>query len=240
MRETTIACACAALFAIGCGSSGGSKKTDGGLGGAVGTGGQGVGGVMGTGGFVGAGGGSGLGGIPGTNGFVGTGGGPGAGDVPGTGGATGVDAGPAQDTGIDGTATRPEADGDRGSADTRDVAIEPVAIDGATSLDVGAVDSTIDQPSSEAATPACVAAGGTCSPARYEICPAHYEPIDQGTGHLDCPNNGWCCAPAPPSPCSDQDVGNCVVGDTCTGCWAPAPSTPACESGRICCVDNCW
>jgi hypothetical protein len=35
-------------------------------------------------------------------------------------------------------------------------------------------------------------------------------------------------------------LGNCVVGESCTGCWAPAPNALACETGRTCCVDNCW
>lgn len=237
MRGAALFVACAGLLAVGCGSSGG-QKTDGGLDGPVGTGGKGAGGAPGTGGAIGTGGGPGAGGVTGTAGSMGTGG-RGAGGAPGTGGATGVDAGPARDTGSDGQATKLDADVDRGGVDTRDVAIEAAGSDGATSLDLGAIDTAVDEPGSETAAPGCVAAGGACSPSRWQICPAHYEPIDQGTGHLDCPGGGWCCVPAPSSPCSDQGAGNCVVGDTCTGCWAPAPNAPACESGRVCCIDMC-
>jgi hypothetical protein len=30
-----------------------------------------------------------------------------------------------------------------------------------------------------------------------------------------------------------------VVGTSCSGCWSPASGTPACESGRVCCIDIC-
>jgi hypothetical protein len=123
--------------------------------------------------------------------------------------------------------------------DTRDVAIEAVGIDGMIAIDLGTIDTAIDKPGTETAPPACAAAGGSCSPFRWQTCPKHYEPSDQGTGHLDCPNTGWCCVPAPSSPCSDNGAGNCVVGNACTGCWFSAPNTPACETGRVCCVDMC-
>jgi hypothetical protein len=233
MRGAALFVACAASLAVGCGSNGDGQKTEGGLDGPRGTGGG-----LGRGGVIGTGGGPGAGGVTGTAGSMGTGG-RGAGGALGTGGATGVDAGPARDTGRDGTATRREADGERGGAETLDVAIEAAGGDGATSLDLGELDTSTDKPGSETAAPGCAAAGGTCSPSRWEICPKRYEPIDQGTGHVDCPIDGWCCVPAPSSPCSDQGAGNCVVGDSCTGCWAPAPGTPACESGRVCCVDMC-
>ena len=237
MRGAALVVACAALLAVGCGSSGGGHKRDGGVDGPVGTGGKGTGGAPGTGGVVGTGGGPGAGGVSGAAGSMGTGG-RGAGGALGTGGATSRDAGPARDT--DGPTTKLDAEVDRGVSDTRDVAIEAAGVDGATKLDLGSIDTANDTPDSETAAPACAAAGGSCTPRRWEICPAHYEPIGEGTGHLDCPGEGWCCVPAPSSPCSDEGLGNCVVGDACTGCWAPAPNAPACETGRTCCIDNCW
>jgi hypothetical protein len=98
-----------------------------------------------------------------------------------------------------------------------------------------------DADGAETTPPACAAAGGFCSEARWILCPVHFEPVG-GDGHLDCGSggaDGWCCVPAPPSECSDRGAGNCVPGTTCTGCWAPAPGTPACEAGRVCCIDVC-
>jgi hypothetical protein len=182
-----------------------------GAGGATGTG-----GVSGSGGL---GGGSGTGGLVGRGGAVGTGGCPCAGGAVGTGGATHTDGG-SVDAGRDGPASR--LDGE-----AQDVAI---GNDGAQDL-----------PGVEAAAlPTCGAAGGVCSTYRWVLCPAHYEPVGLGDGHLDCRSDGWCCVPAPPSPCSDESAGNCVPGDTCTRCWRAAPGAPACETGRVCCVDNCW
>jgi hypothetical protein len=188
------------------------------LGGAIGTGGEiGTGGVLGTGGGTTAGSASGIGGMLGSGG--------------GVGGATPPEAGP-RDTGSDVPAVALDAD-------VRDVpAVELDAGVRDAPLETPRDDGAIDLPGSE--TSACTAAGGFCSPSRWQICPAYREPIGQGDGHLDCRNNGWCCVPAPSSPCSDQGAGNCVVGDACTGCWHAAPNTPACETGRVCCVDNCW
>lgn len=233
---------CAGLLMPACGSSGSKNDGPGGLGqdagaggrvstgGAIGTGGLGLGGAVGTGGKSQAG------------GAVGTGGASASGGAVGTGGAAILDAG--RDGQVDGPPAELDASLDQNpGSDTRDVPLErDAAIDGtAASIDTGNLDGgTAKVEAGADSTPAaCAAAGGFCSRNRWSICPAHYEPAAEGTGHLDCPSSGWCCVPAPSSPCSDQGTGNCVVGTSCSGCWSSAPGAPSCENGRVCCVDIC-
>jgi hypothetical protein len=103
-------------------------------------------------------------------------------------------------------------------------------------------DADADADGGDVTPPNCAALGGTCTDARWSICAAHFEPA-AGDGHQDCSGStgmgGWCCVPAPASACSDSGAGNCVEGTSCTGCWFPAEGTPACEAGRVCCVDYC-
>jgi hypothetical protein len=231
MRGTTIVIACCLALAPGCGRSSSSKGRDGGVAGAISNGGAvgtGVGGALGPGGGLGTGGVLGTGGSLGTGGLVGS---AGQTQVSGTGGLVGT--GGAVDTGgaihTDGGFVDAGHDAPASALDgeTRDVAIGS--------------DGTRDLPGVEAAAlPTCAAAGGVCSTYRWVLCPAHFEPIGLGDGHLDCRSDGWCCVAAPPSPCSDESAGNCVPGDACTHCWRAAPGSPACESGRVCCLDNCW
>jgi hypothetical protein len=243
---------CVGTLGPGCSDSSGNgqdgaapARQDGGsAGGAIGTGGTpGTGGTIGRGGAPGTGGAAGRIGTSGAGGAPGTGGTGNAGGSTGAGGTSGVDGGPRFEASIDAPPTKLDSSADqRLVADLRDVPMPmDTGVDSRELLDTGGTDIAIDKAGSdgEVAAPACVAAGGTCSPSRWSICPAHYEPIGEGTGHLDCTSAGWCCVPAPSSPCSDTGAGNCVVGDTCTGCWGEAPGAPACEAGRICCVDMC-
>ncbi len=90
-------------------------------------------------------------------------------------------------------------------------------------------------------TSACEAVGGVlCTPFRWEVCPAGYEPVDESDGHLSCGSGlGWCCQAAPASTCSAEALTNCIPGK-CTGCWQPAlDETLTCEPGRACCQDVC-
>jgi hypothetical protein len=71
-----------------------------------------------------------------------------------------------------------------------------------------------------------------CTPARWALCPAGYEPASGG-GHLDCESEGWCCVEAPASTCSDSGEASCVEGE-CTGCWEDAGQGLTGEAGRSC------
>jgi len=91
-------------------------------------------------------------------------------------------------------------------------------------------------------SPLCDAVLGICTPVRWELCPAGLEPVDPDP-HKDCPGasesiQGWCCVDAPPSSCSDDSTGDCVVGSSCKDCYGPLPGY-SCEQGRVCCVDIC-
>jgi len=90
--------------------------------------------------------------------------------------------------------------------------------------------------------PDCDSASGVCTNARWELCPLGLEPVDPDPNR-DCPGSpgaqGWCCVDAPPSTCSDESPGNCVVGDSCEDCWMDLPGYD-CEDGRVCCQDGCW
>jgi hypothetical protein len=92
------------------------------------------------------------------------------------------------------------------------------------------------------ATKGCLAQGGVlCTEARWELCPAGFEPVAGADGHLNCgmSHDGWCCQAAPVTSCSMSGQANCVV-NACTGCFAPSPDKSlACEPGRACCVDMC-
>lgn len=89
--------------------------------------------------------------------------------------------------------------------------------------------------------PECAAVSGICTDTRWELCPSGMEPVDPDPNQ-DCPGDGgtqgWCCVDAPPSTCSDDSSGNCIVGSTCEGCWADVPGYD-CEDGRVCCQDIC-
>jgi hypothetical protein len=97
--------------------------------------------------------------------------------------------------------------------------------------------------------PECEAAGGVCTPWRWELCPSGLEPY-AADPHSDCPgegSTGWCCVDAPPSSCSDDSGYNCVVGTRCEdisgdlwgNCWGTPDGVWTCEDGRICCMDVC-
>ena len=83
---------------------------------------------------------------------------------------------------------------------------------------------------------ACEAAGGFCMPDMWDMCPPGYEPTAPDTD-LDC--SGHCCIVAPYSPCSAAAYANCIVADSCTGCWGDPSPAYDCESGRICCTWYC-
>jgi hypothetical protein len=230
---------CATLLTWGCGSSS-SSKSDGST----------TGGVFGSGGSPGTGGTSSTGGLPETGGVTGaggtvhTGGTQTTGGISGAGGKVAGDAGPSPEAGSERPATELDSTIDEG-ADPHDV---PLRTDGPTeagptSLDTGMLDGAAGEAGTDAPPPTCAALGGFCTRYRWDACPAHYEPTAEGTGHLDCgssSSSGWCCVPAPSSPCSDTGAGNCVLGESCSGCWKAASGAPACETGRVCCVDNCW
>jgi hypothetical protein len=183
----------------------------------------------------------GTGGASNTGGVGAAGGGFGTGGARGSGGATLADAAPTLDVGIDSRPPDTRADAD---AQDAPLPMDTGREDAPFSLDTARIDLAIDrrEASGDATPPACAAAGGFCTRYAWESCPAHYEPTALEEGHLDCSGssgNAWCCVPAPSSPCSDTGAGNCLVGDTCTGCWAEAPSAPACEAGRVCCMNIC-
>jgi len=94
-----------------------------------------------------------------------------------------------------------------------------------------------DTSGEEEVSPRCASAGGFCTAQRWEMCPRGYEPSAPDM-HLGC-EPGWCCVDAPPSSCSDDSDGNCVLGDNCTGCWGSLPGY-SCEVGRVCCIDICY
>jgi hypothetical protein len=104
-----------------------------------------------------------------------------------------------------------------------------------TAADVRA-DAPPDTPA-DAPPATCVAAGGTCTMWRWNLCPVGTEPIDPDP-HRDC-GGGWCCVAAPASSCSMHEGSNCVAGATCTGCWHAEGTGLTCETGRVCCVDIC-
>ncbi len=83
---------------------------------------------------------------------------------------------------------------------------------------------------------ACDDAGGFCTAERWDMCPPGYEPtapdMIRGCG-------GMCCVPAPFSTCSETPIANCIVGESCTGCWGDPDGMFACEEGRICCSYYC-
>ncbi|MBL8717119.1 MAG: hypothetical protein JNL79_14045 [Myxococcales bacterium] len=91
-----------------------------------------------------------------------------------------------------------------------------------------------------ATSAACSAAGGVlCTAFRWNICPAGFEPVSS-TDHLGCGTaGGWCCRPAPPSPCAASGLGNCLP--TCPlDCWQPVTDTTlTCDGARKCCRDVC-
>jgi hypothetical protein len=86
----------------------------------------------------------------------------------------------------------------------------------------------------------CGAAGGTlCTEYRWRICPAGFEPVSS-TDHYACGKaGGWCCRPAPTSPCAASGLGNCIP--TCPlDCWQPVTDTTlTCDGTRKCCRDVC-
>lgn len=87
---------------------------------------------------------------------------------------------------------------------------------------------------------ACAAAGGSfCTSFRWNICPAGFEPVSS-TDHYACGTaSGWCCRPAPASPCAASGQGNCLA--TCPiDCWQPVTDTTlTCDGARKCCRDTC-
>jgi hypothetical protein len=146
------------------------------------------------------------------------------------------------------TVTAEPPDGATDSAS--DTSVVDGRIDGVVPIDVIVPGDVIvpvdvivpDGPPPDTGTPLtdkCAAAGGVaCTPARWMLCPAGYEPIGGADGHLGCgPMGGWCCVVAPPSTCSSSGKGNCVPG-ACTGCWSLVAGL-TCESGRSCCQDMC-
>jgi hypothetical protein len=89
-----------------------------------------------------------------------------------------------------------------------------------------------------AVTDACQQAGGTlCTRLAFMPCPTGFEPV---TGINDlCTDQGWCCANAPPSPCSSSTSYNCLLGTSCPGpAWGESSDDLACEPGRVCCENR--
>jgi hypothetical protein len=82
----------------------------------------------------------------------------------------------------------------------------------------------------------CAAAGGFCTEYDWDMCPPGYEPTAPNTD-LDC--SGHCCIVAPYSPCSAATYANCIMAESCTGCWGDPSPAYDCESGRICCTWYC-
>ena len=122
-----------------------------------------------------------------------------------------------------------------------DAAVDPTEEDAAGDVTTDA-DAPVDTVEEESTGTLCEAAGGECTNVRWEMCPTGTEPIEPDP-HQDCPGGsegtqGWCCVDAPPSTCSDDSSGNCIVGTECTGCWGPMEGYE-CEEGRVCCIDIC-
>ena len=116
--------------------------------------------------------------------------------------------------------------------------------DAASGTDASGTDAAKDAPTvTEGGPPSdCVAHGGEiCTDARWMLCPFGYEPVSQ-TEHYGCGfSDGWCCKPAPASPCTQSGTGNCI--DSCgsissSGCWIISVSL-GCETGKVCCADGC-
>lgn len=86
----------------------------------------------------------------------------------------------------------------------------------------------------------CSAAGGLlCTDFRWTICPKGFEPVSSAD-HFACGTaGGWCCRPAPVSPCAASGIGNCIP--TCPlDCWQPVTDTAlTCDGTKKCCRDVC-
>lgn len=89
----------------------------------------------------------------------------------------------------------------------------------------------------------CAAIGGKCVAGRSANCPAGTQPTQDI--HADCmpetASRGYfCCVPAPPSACADDDKRLDCFATECESCWvAVAPSTSTCAGGRTCCAYSC-
>jgi hypothetical protein len=89
---------------------------------------------------------------------------------------------------------------------------------------------------------ACSAAGGVfCTRMPGEQCPGGSEVAGGADPSLGC-SGGWCCVPAPASPCSSAGMGTCIP-NTCGGCYRPLTTPDGgvldCEQGRVCCINIC-
>lgn len=149
---------------------------------------------------------------------------------------------PVDDAAIDSSAadTRTDASGDTTPIDS--APIDSTTDSGA--LDTGAVDAgkpDVSVPETGTAlTSECSAAGGVlCTNFRWNICPAGFEPVSS-TDHYACGTaGGWCCRPAPASPCASSGLGNCLP--SCPlDCWQPVTDTTlTCDGTKKCCRDVC-
>ena len=82
----------------------------------------------------------------------------------------------------------------------------------------------------------CANLGGVCTAALSTVCAPGTKPYGADDG-LEC--TGHCCVPDAESSCDDEATTNCLSGDACSGCWAPAEQTFECTNGRHCCRWDC-
>jgi hypothetical protein len=88
------------------------------------------------------------------------------------------------------------------------------------------------------ASEACAALDGYCTGDPWTMCGIGFEP-NGDDDPADC--DFRCCVPASTSySCNATADMNCIVGESCGGCWAE-PFGPAheCEPGRVCCSWVC-
>ncbi|MFH1130856.1 MAG: hypothetical protein V1754_05935 [Pseudomonadota bacterium] len=118
-----------------------------------------------------------------------------------------------------------------------------------TEQDIGQDTTAQDIGQDTVAHPLCIAAGGTCTAARWNYCPAGTEPVDPDP-HKDCgdgtDNSGWCCVSVSiMMDCTTEPNMHCMVGTSCptaAGCYQSCcglVSTKTCQAGRVCCEDIC-
>ena len=78
----------------------------------------------------------------------------------------------------------------------------------------------------------CLDLDGQCNEWLWWACSPGYEPYSEWEYHEEC----WCCIPAPPSPCTEQENMHCMIGDSCYEfCWHNVSDEYPCEPGRVCC-----
>lgn len=145
------------------------------------------------------------------------------------------------DTRADGLVADSATDTKIDSSTTDSTAIDSTVDSSADSaaIDTGKPDVSVPE-TGTALTTECSAAGGVlCTNFRWNICPAGFEPVSS-TDHYACGTaGGWCCRPAPASPCASSGLGNCLP--TCPiDCWQPVTDTTlTCDGTKKCCRDVC-